>query len=330
VLGTILEPELPEDVSMLSSTLAIEPGLPDRSTRLGVFESAINHTKNGVVITAADGSILFVNPAFTEITGYSRDHVIGKNMRILQSGRQSKSFYEAMWRSLLTQDCWAGTIWNRRSNGECYQEWLSINAVRNEDQKAVAYVGIFSDISSIKSREHQLERLAYVDPLTELPNQLLFHDRLAQALAFARQNDHGVALMIVDLDRIDAINEQYGFLFGDRILQNISQRMQVGLGDCDCVGRLAGDEFSVVLYGAGGGTRTAEAAEEIRAAIAKPHDEWEPSVTVTASIGVARFPEDANAAETLVTNARVAMYAAKGDGGNRIRHYADTHTRIED
>lgn len=315
---------------MLSSTLAIEPGLPDRDARLSVFESVINHTRNGLVITAADGSILFVNPAFTDITGYSRDHVIGKNMRILQSGRQSKSFYEAMWRSLLTRDCWAGTIWNRRRNGECYQEWLSINTVRNEDQEVVVHVGIFSDISSVKSREHQLEQLAYLDPLTELPNRLLFHDRLAQALAFARQNDHSVALMIVDLDRIEAINKQYGFVFGDRILQNISRRMLAELGDCDCVGRLAGDEFSVVLYGAGDHTRTANAAEEIRAAIAKPHDEWQPSVTVTASIGVARFPDDAKAADALVTNARVAMFAAKGDGGNRIRHYADTHTRIDD
>lgn len=308
---------------MLSSSLVIEPGLPDRTTRLNVFESAINHTKNGVVITGSDGSILFVNPAFTAVTGYNRDHVIGKNMRILQSGRQSKSFYKAMWQSLLTQDSWSGTIWNRRRNGECYQEWLTINAVRNDEQGTAIYVGMFSDISSIKSREHQLERLAYVDPLTELPNQLLFQDRLAQTLAFARQNAHVVSLMVVDVDRIKAINEQYGFLFGDRILQNISRRMQLGLGDCDCVGRLGEDEFSVVLYGADGGARTATAAERIRAAIAEPHDQWQPSVTITASIGVARFPEDAEKPESLVTNARVAMYAAKGDGGNRIRHYAD-------
>jgi PAS domain S-box-containing protein len=183
----------PEGVNVLDSNHIIKPGLPDRSVRSSVFESVITDTKNGVVITTPDGSILFVNPAFTEITGYTRDHVIGKNMRILQSGRQSKSFYEAMWLSLRTQDNWSGTIWNRRKNGECYQEWLNINAIRDEEQKTVAFVGIFSDISSIKSREHQLERLAYVDPLTELPNQLLFHDRLARALAFARQNDHGVA-----------------------------------------------------------------------------------------------------------------------------------------
>jgi diguanylate cyclase (GGDEF)-like protein/PAS domain S-box-containing protein len=319
----LAERRFPEDASVLSSTLVLEPGLPDRNSRLNVFESAINHTRNGVVITTPDGSILFVNPAFTKITGYNRDHVIGKNMRILQSGRQSKSFYEAMWQSLLIQDSWSGTIWNRRKNGECYQEWLTINAVRNDQQETAVYVGMFSDISSIRSREHQLEQLAYVDPLTELPNQLLFHDRLAQALAFARQNDHVVSLMVVDVDRIAAINEQYGFLFGDRILQSVSRRMELTLGDCDCVGRLADDEFSVMLYGADGGTRAATAAERIRAAIAKPHEAWQPSVTITVSIGVARFPEDAEKADALVTNARVAMYAAKGDGGNRIRHYAE-------
>lgn len=314
---------------MLSSTLAIEPGLPDGTTRQSIFEAAIGHTKNGVVITTPDGSIVFVNPAFTGITGYSRDHVIGKNMRLLQSGRQSKSFYEAMWQSLLTRDSWSGTIWNRRKNGECYQEWLSIAAVRDEAQRTAIYVGIFSDISSIRSREHQLEQLAYLDPLTELPNQLLFHDRLAQTLAFARQNDQGVALMVVDVDRINAINEQYGFLFGDRLLQNISQRLRAGLGDCDCVGRLDGDEFSVVLYGSGGSARAVSTAEKIRAAIARPHEEWEPSVSITASIGVARFPEDAKRPDALVTNARVAMYAAKGDGGNRVRHYAEVRQRPE-
>ena len=314
---------------MLSSTLAIEPGLPDHAARSSVFESAINHTKNGIVVTTPDGSILFVNPAFTEITGYAPDQVIGRNMRILQSGRQSKSFYEAMWQSLLTQDSWSGTIWNRRRSGECYQEWLSINAVRDEAQKTVVYVGIFSDISSIKSREHQLERLAYVDPLTELPNQLLIHDRLAQSLAFARRSGCDIALMVVDLDRIDAINEQYGFLFGDRILQNVSRRMQVGLGECDCVGRLEGDEFSIVIHDADGGARVADAAEKIRAAIAQPHEESNPSVTITASIGIARFPEDAEKADALTTNARVAMYAAKGDGGNRIQYYADLRGRGE-
>ena len=185
---------------MSNASAAIEPGLPDRDVRLSLFESAVNGTRNGIVITTPDGSILYVNPAFTEITGYSRDHVIGKNMRILQSGRQSQSFYEAMWVSLRSQDSWSGSVWNRRSDGEIYQEWLSINAIRNERQETTAYVGMFSDISSIRSREHQLERMAYIDPLTELPNRLLFRDRLSQTIAFARKSGHGMALLVADLD----------------------------------------------------------------------------------------------------------------------------------
>lgn len=310
---------------MIPSPDAIEPGLPNQDVRLNMFASVISETRNGVVITSPDGSILFVNPAFTEITGYARDHVIGKNPRILQSGRQSNSFYEAMWLTLRTHESWSGTIWNRRKNGECYQEWLSINAIHDEQQKTVAYAGIFSDISSIRSREHQLERLAYVDPLTELPNRLLFHDRLDQALTFARRHGHGVTLLIVDLDSVASINEQYGFLFGDRILQAASRRMQSRLGECDCLGRLAGNEFSVVLYRGVDSDRATHAAEQIRTAIARPHEESEPSVSVTASIGIARFPEDAGQAEALLTNARIAMYAAKSDGGNRIRHYADVY-----
>jgi diguanylate cyclase (GGDEF)-like protein/PAS domain S-box-containing protein len=314
---------------MLNASSSLEPGLPDRDTRLSLFESAITGTRNGVVITSPDGSVLYVNPGFTKITGYSRDHVIGKNMRFLQSGRQSQSFYEAMWLSLKTHDNWSGSVWNRRSDGEIYQEWLSIHSIRNERQETIAYVGIFSDISSIRSREHQLERLAYVDPLTELPNRLLFRDRLCQALAFARKNNHGLALMIVDLDGVAAINEQYGRLFGDRVLQSVSRRMHGTLDECDGVGRLAGDEFGVILSCATDKECTMRAVESIRGAIGTPHDDSESPVTMTASIGIARFPEDANQAETLVGLARIAMYAAKRDGGDRSRCYADVSTRNE-
>jgi len=314
---------------MLNASSRLEPGLPDRDTRLNLFESAITGTRNGVVITSPDGSVLYVNPGFTEITGYSRDHVIGKNMRFLQSGRQSQSFYEAMWLSLRTHDSWSGSVWNRRSDGEIYQEWLSIHSIRNERQETIAYVGMFSDISSIRSREHQLERLAYVDPLTELPNRLLFRDRLCQALAFARKNNHGLALMIVDLDGVTAINEQYGRLFGDRVLQSVSRRMHGTLDECDGVGRLAGDEFGVILSCATDKECTMRAVESIRGAIGTPHDDSESPVTMTASIGIACFPEDADQAETLVELARSAMVAAKRDGGDRSRYYADVSTRNE-
>ena len=313
---------------MLNPSSSLEPGLPDRDTRLSLFEAAITGTRNGVVITSPDGSILYVNPGFTEITGYSRDHVIGKNMSFLQSGRQSQSFYEAMWLSLRTHDSWSGGVWNRRSDGEIYQEWLSIHSIHNERQETIAYVGMFSDISSIRSREHQLERLAYIDPLTELPNRLLFRDRLCQALAFARKNNHGMALMIVDLDGVTAINEQYGRLFGDRVLQSVSRRMHGTLDECDGVGRLAGDEFGVILSCTTDKECTMRAVESIRAALGMPHDDSESPVTMTASIGIARFPEDADQAETLVALARSAMYAAKRDGGDRSRYYADVHTRI--
>ncbi len=314
---------------MSNTSITIEPGLPDRDTRLGLFESVISGTRNGIVITTPDGSILYVNPAFMEITGYSRDHVIGKNMRILQSGRQSQSFYEAMWLSLRAQDSWSGSIWNRRRDGEIYQEWLSINAIRNEQQETIAYAGMFSDISSIRSREHQLERMAFIDPLTELPNRLLFRDRLSQTMAFARKNRHGMALLIVDLDGVGAINDQHGRLFGDRILQSVSRRIHGSLDECDGVGRLAGDEFGIILAGAIDITSTARALGKIRAAIAMPYEDAKSRVSITASIGVARFPEDADQAVPLADRARLAMYAAKRDGGDRSRYYADICTRIE-
>lgn len=314
---------------MSNASATIEPGLPDRNVRLGLFESAINGTRNGVVITTPDGSILYVNPAFTEITGYGRDHVIGKNMRILQSGRQSQSFYEAMWVSLRSQDSWSGSVWNRRNDGEIYQEWLSINALRNERQETVAYVGMFSDISSIRSREHQLERMAYIDPLTELPNRLLFRDRLSQTIAFARKNHHGMALLVVDLDSVGAINERYGRLFGDRILQSVSRRIHGLLDECDGVGRLAGDKFAIMFSSAADMAGVERAVESVREAIGAPFEETESAINITASIGIARFPEDADQAMALVDLAELAMYAAKRDGGDRWRCYADICTRID-
>jgi len=301
---------------------AIEFGLPERETRLKLFESAISGTRNGVVITTPDGAILYVNPAFTEITGYSRDHVIGKNMRILQSGRQSQSFYEAMWLSLRTHDSWSGTIWNRRKDGEIYQEWLSISVIRNEHHETIAYVGMFSDISSIRSREHQLERLAYIDPLTELPNQLLFRDRLCQAMAFARKNKHSMALLIVDLDGVGAINETYGRLFGDRILQSVSHRIFSLLDECDGVGRLAGDVFGIILSRATDMDYMLRVVDDIRKAVATPHGDPESPVSMTASIGVAHFPEDADQAANLIELAQLAMRAAKADGGDRTQLFS--------
>lgn len=308
---------------------SMELGLPDRDTRLGLFESAITGTRNGVVITTPDGSILYVNPAFTDITGYSRDHVMGKNMRILQSGRQSQSFYEAMWLSLRAHDSWSGSVWNRRSDGEIYQEWLSINAIKDAHHTTVAYVGMFSDISSIRSREHQLERLAYVDPLTELPNRLLFRDRLSQTMAFARKNNHSMALLILDLDGVGAINTQYGRLFGDRVLQSVSRRIHGTVDECDGVGRLEGDEFGVILSCTTDMESTTKSVENIRTVVGMPHENSQSPVRMTASIGIARFPEDADQAATLVEQARLAMYAAKRDGGDRWCFYADVSTQSE-
>ena len=314
---------------MANSSTSHEPGLSDIEARLRLFESLISHTSNGIVITAPDASILFVNASFMAITGYRRDEVLGKNMRILHSGRQSKSFYEGVWTSLTDQGSWSGAIWNRRKDGECYQEWLTINAIKNERQEIEAYVGIFSDISSIRSREHELENLAYVDPLTELPNRLLFRDRLNQALAYARRDSQSIAVLIIDLDGVESINRQYGYLSGDRMLQGIAQRIDSTMGECDTAARLAGDEFAVILSSTVDAEQVAHTAETILSAAAEPLSGDESIPGVAASIGVATFPHDAGQAETLLEQARLAMYAAKRKGGARVQLYGNLHTRIE-
>ncbi len=314
-----------EGIHVLTRSQRIEAGLPDRDTRLGVFESIVIDTRNGVVVTTPDGEIVFVNPAFSEITGYSRDHAIGKNMRMMQSGRQSKSFYQAMWLSIRTQDCWSGAIWNRRRDGEVYQEWLTVNAIKDEEQRTVAYVGIFSDISSIASREHLLERMAYFDPLTELPNQLLFHDRLTRAMVFARRDDHDLSVVVADVDRVDDINRRYGHQVGDRVLQQLARVVASELEDCDCVARTGGDEFTVLVMG--GREHLDRIATRMCSVQATPDSESDTPITLTASVGVALYPADADTAADLVRHARAAMFSAKGEGGSRVRYYADVHAQ---
>ncbi|MBP6656158.1 MAG: diguanylate cyclase, partial [Propionivibrio sp.] len=200
-----------------------------------------------MVVSDENGIILRVNQAFAQSTGYSADEAIGKKTAILKSGRHDRAFYEAFWSALQEKHYWQGVIWNRRKNGNVYAEWLTINGVLSPAGKVTHYVGSFSDITQNKEAEAEVHRLAYYDPLTQLPNRRLLQDRLGQALAAAGRSGMCGAILFLDLDNFNTLNDTRGHATGDLLLTQVAQRLGRSLGEADTVARLGGDEFVIVL-----------------------------------------------------------------------------------
>ncbi len=281
-----------------------------------IFENTIE----GVTVTDPDGVIEMVNPAFTAITGYHSDEVVGKKPSILRSDHQSRGFYEQMWRDLKQKGHWRGELWNRRKNGEAYPEWLTISAIRGEDGEITHHVGLFHDITDAKRNQDLIRHQAYHDALTGLPNRLLFHDRLVQAMAHARRRNSQVGVLYMDLDNFKRINDGLGHAVGDLLLRAVAERLMDCLREEDTIARLGGDEFVVVVLAEDGGQAPAvAAAERILRALADPFNVGGHELTVGASLGVALFPEDGGDADTLLKNADLAMYRAKEHGKGDYR-----------
>ena len=307
-------------LSMIGTTLDVTEQVRAEA-RLRQAASVFSSTEEGVVITDPGGVIIDVNPAFTEITGYSRAEAIGKNPRILRSDRQDAAFYAALWQSLNATGRWQGEIWNRRKSGEIYPEWLTINAVRDEDAQLVNYVAVFSDISGIKQSQAQLAHLAHHDPLTDLPNRLLFHDRLGHALSRADRDGSQLAVLFIDLDRFKHINDSLGHLAGDGLLQEVARRLTGAVRREDTVARMGGDEFTLLLEDLRRPEDAAVLARKLLEALGDPYAIAGRELFVTASVGISLYPRDGQSAEELVRNADAAMYQAKDAGRNGYHFY---------
>ncbi len=287
---------------------------------VAMFES----TAEGVMLTDHDGNIVSVNPAFTKVTGYSEAEALGKNPRFLQSGRHTESFYQQIWAELQGTGHWQGELWNRRKNGEVYPEWLTISAVPDSEGALQSYVGVFSDISYIKRSEEALERLAHYDPLTELPNRILLHAQVNHAIEHAARHRKRIAVMVLDLDGFKTVNDSLGHPAGDRLLQTIAARLLRLLRREDTVARLGGDEFAVVIENARSCDNPGLIAEKIIQAVSAPVDLDGHSALVTASVGIALYPDDGRDTTSLLQAADMAMYASKQAGRNTSRfHHAD-------
>jgi diguanylate cyclase (GGDEF)-like protein/PAS domain S-box-containing protein len=289
--------------------------------RLRQSARAFENSAEGVTVADPECNIVSVNRAFTEITGYSEAEVLGRNPRILQSGRHDRAFYEAMWASIGTTGRWCGEIWNKRKNGEIYPEWITIATVYDDAGTLTNYVAVFADISALRESESQLVFLTHYDVLTGLPNRRLSRDRLEHAIARAAPVRAPLAVLLVDLDRFKTINETLGHTAGDILLQQVALRLASRVRGGDTLGRIGGDEFVVLLEDDGSERRAGEVAANLLSVFSEPLALEDRKLFVTASIGISLFPSDGDTADDLLRHADAAMYKAKEIGRNTYQYF---------
>ncbi|MGR9014565.1 MAG: EAL domain-containing protein [Gammaproteobacteria bacterium] len=294
---------------------------------LGLAKKIIDNAQEGVITTDKYIVIQTCNAGFTRITGYTEEEVIGKTPAIISSGRHDKKFYNTMWQKINKYGFWQGEIWNRRKNGEVYPELLTITEIRDDETNEISnYAAIFSDISQLKNDEEEIKRLAFYDPLTELPNRRLLYDRLTQELAISIRSRKNGALLFIDLDHFKNINETLGHSVGDRVLAEVAYRLKLCVRDCDTVARLSSDEFVVVLTELSEQVEPAcnEAryiAEKLQQTICQVYPVMNHKLYVSSSIGIAMFSESAGFPDDLLKQAGTAMYRAKDSGRNMLQFF---------
>lgn len=279
--------------------------------------------QESIVVTDPDKVILRVNRAFAGLFGYTAEEALGQTPRLFKSGRHEQPFYAAMWERIKRDGAWQGEVWNRKKNGEFFADWLSITAVHNEQHEVTHYVGTHVDLTDRKAAQAAIEKLAFYDALTGLPNRRLLGDRLHQALSNARRNKTLLALLFIDLDKFKPVNDDFGHAVGDELLQAVAQRLQTCVRESDTVARVGGDEFVVLLS-------VIEAAPDASAVARKIHDaliapfvlSQGQSVTISSSTGIALYPEHGSDETELTQHADAAMYQAKAAGRDRFSVYA--------
>ena len=295
--------------------------------KLKLAANVFSQAREGIMITTVDGSIIDVNEAFTRISGYRREEVVGHPPSLLKSGLQGKEFYATLWRDLIDEGHWVGEIWNRRKNGEVYAEMLTISALRDNQGQVQQYFALFSDITRQKEHEYQLEHMAHYDVLTSLPNRILLADRLHQSMVQALRRKQRLAVCYLDLDGFKAVNDRNGHETGDQLLVVVANRMKECLREGDTLARIGGDEFVAVLLDLKEDDAGLVILDRLLAASAQPLAIGDLVLQVSASLGVTFFPqEDDVSADSLLRQADHAMYQAKQSGKNRYQVFEAEET----
>lgn len=317
-----------EGITMLYSSVRdiSQRRASEEAQRLAV--TVFNTVDEAVMVIGLDGKILTVNPAFSVITGYAPNEAIGHSPRLLSAGsleidlfNQQLDFFDELWVTMSSTGKWQGEVGNRRKNGEYYVAWLSINLVYDNQNRPTHYVGAFSDISARKATEEHMSFLAHYDALTELPNRTLFADRLQQALTQIRRDKGRLALIYIDLDSFKPVNDTYGHNTGDLLLKEVAKRLQECKRESDTVSRIGGDEFTLLLPNIDTELDATIVAEKILHALSQPFTLDGHFLQLSASIGIAIYPEHGNDEKLLIKHADVAMYHAKKNGRNKFMLY---------
>ena len=286
--------------------------------KLQLAGRVFSHAREGIMVTNADGVIVDVNDAFTNITGYNREEAIGQSPSILRSGRQSRDFYTALWRDLIERGYWSGEIWNRRKNGEVFAELMTVSAIPDTEGDTVQYVALLSDITVLKEHQSELERIAHFDALTNLPNRILLSDRLQQAMNQVMRSAQRLAVAYLDIDGFKSVNDIYGHEVGDLLLIAQARRMKETLREEDSLARMGGDEFVAVLIDLDSVTASLPMLTRLLGAASQPVQLGDLTLQVSVSLGVTFYPQaQVLDADQLLRQADQAMYQAKLAGKNR-------------
>jgi diguanylate cyclase (GGDEF)-like protein/PAS domain S-box-containing protein len=290
--------------------------------KLRLSATVLEHIADGVVVVDRQGTIIAVNPAFTQITGFSQDEAVGRDIGLMRSQRHDDEEHRQLWEQLAATGHWQGELWALRKGGEQFLQSLTFTAVRDADGTASHYAGVFSDVTLVKENAQKLDHLAHHDGLTGLPNRLLFNDRLQHAIDRAQRSQEQLALLFIDLDRFKNVNDTLGHHIGDELLTQVAAALSERLRDGDTLARLGGDEFVVLLEAIAGDFTATLVAEKLVSMFEQPFVVAGHELFVTCSIGVSLFPQDAADLNMLIRNADVAMYQAKARGRNGYRFYA--------
>ncbi|MFB5142217.1 EAL domain-containing protein [Vibrio diabolicus] len=306
-------------------------------TQLSLASKIFNNSQEGMVITDRNANIIDVNTAFTQITGYRSEEVIGKNPRILRSGHHDQGFYKQLWHQLETKGQWKGEFINRKKDGSIYPQLATISAVMDDKNHLINYICVFEDISVRKAHEEKLQRMAFYDPLTNLPNRTHLLSLLEQHIETGHKNQQTFATLFLDIDHFKHINDSMGHFCGDQLLSKLAIRLQDILHLNAHVARIGGDEFVIILPDVHSDVALLETVGDILSVFQQPFDlANHDSLRVSTSIGIALYPRDGQDSETLLKNADTAMYLAKKNGRNGYAFYSPdltdksvSHVRIQ-